>query len=78
MTWLLMWINGSIITINATLQLLDIYTLCQTKAMRERERERERIITFFMREIENKMRRRRVKIKVIVMTQIPNYPSHSI
>ena len=33
----------------------------------ERERERERIITFLGREIENKMRRRSVKIKNIVI-----------
>ena len=39
---------------------------------RERERERERVITFYGRDIENKMRRkRRVKIKDIVMTRTP-------
>ena len=31
---------------------------------REREREREREITFFEREIENKMRKRSIKIKI--------------
>ena len=25
MTWMLMWLNKSVVTINATLQLLDIY-----------------------------------------------------
>ena len=30
---------------------------------RERERERERVITFFEKEIENKMRKRSIKIK---------------
>ena len=36
------------------------------------ERERERVITFYGRDIENKMRRRRrVKIKDIVMTRTP-------
>ena len=35
-------------------------------------RERERVITFYGRDIENKMRiRRRVKIKDIVMTRTP-------
>ena len=38
----------------------------------EREREREREITFFEREIENKM------IKYIVISQPPNNPSHDI
>ena len=37
-----------------------------------REREREREITFFEREIENKM------IKYIVISQPPNNPSHDI
>ena len=40
---------------------------------REREREREREITFYGRDVENKMKiRKRVKIKNIVMTQTPN------
>ena len=42
------------------------------------ERERERIITIFRREIENKMWRRSVKIKNIVISQTLNYPSHAI
>ena len=45
-----------------------------------REREREREITFFGREIENKMRKRSIKIKniYIVISQTLNYPSHDI
>ena len=39
---------------------------------RERERERERVITFFEREIDNIMRKRSIKIKNIVISQIPN------
>ena len=42
------------------------------------ERERERVITFFEREIENKKRKRSIKIKNIVISQTPNYPSHDI
>ena len=44
------------------------------------EREREREITFFGREIENKMRKRSIKIKniYIVISQTLNYPSHDI
>ena len=45
---------------------------------REREREREREITVFQREIENKMRKRSIKIKNIVISQTPNYLSHDI
>ena len=46
------------------------------------ERERERIITSFRREIENKMRKKKAKniyiYIYIVISQIPNYPSHDI
>ena len=43
-----------------------------------KEKERERVITVFEREIENKMRKRSIKIKNIVISQTPNYPSHDI
>ena len=39
--------------------------------------ERERVITFFEREIENKMRKRSINI-YIVISQTSNYPSHDI
>ena len=42
------------------------------------ERERERIITFFGREIENKMRKKKYQIKNIVISQTTIYPSHVI
>ena len=45
---------------------------------REREREREREISFFRREIENKMRKRSVKRKNIIISQTSNYPNHDI
>ena len=54
-TWMLIWLNWSVTTINVTLQLLDIYIYIY------KEREREREITFFKREIENKMRRKSIK-----------------
>ena len=48
------------------------YMYIYIRRERERERERERVITFYGRDIENKMRRRRrVKIKYIVMTRTP-------
>ena len=36
MTWMLIWLNWSVATINVTFQLLDIYIYIQ---MRERERD---------------------------------------
>ena len=54
-----------------------IYIHIYIHVCRERERERERVITFFEREIENKMRKRSIK-KNIIISQTPNYPSHDI
>ena len=36
MTWMLMWLNKSVATINATLQLLDIYRFCYCSSNAER------------------------------------------
>ena len=55
-----------------------IYIYRERERERERERGREGEITFFEREIENKMRKRNIKIKNIVISQTPNYPSHDI
>ena len=41
MMWLLIWLNRSVATINATLQLLDIYIYIYIERERERERERD-------------------------------------
>ena len=42
----------------------NLYIFMCLYIYREREREREREITFFEREIENKMRKRSIKIKI--------------
>ena len=36
--WSLMWLNRSLVTINATLQLLDIYRLVQNFGIHERDK----------------------------------------
>ena len=54
----------------------ELYIYIYIQRERERERERERVITLFEREIENKMRKRSIKIKKnIAISQTPNYPS---
>ena len=36
--WPLMWLNRNVVTINATLQLLDIYRLVQNFGIHERDK----------------------------------------
>ena len=48
MMWMLMWLNWSVTTINATLQFLDIYIYIYID-----ERERERKISFLVLYLKN-------------------------